>query len=146
MPIIVRDHQTVEIQTPRLHAVFCGASLISLKNAAGHSLLEAGSAPPPALEIQFAGGQTVPLGTHDSPHVFIRALGENLVHIHLEDNEADACLALTTDPEGRILVEPSAETLRPGLGILRFNLAGISRGFKLVAPLYQGCQLELSNT
>src|SRR5258708_4234436 len=136
MPITVHDQQRVEITTPRLHAVFSGASLISLKNAAGQPLLVARAAPPPALEIQFAGSQGVPLGRRDDPRVFIQALSDNLVHIHLEDNEADACLQLTTDPEGRILIEPSADTLRPGLGVLRFNLSGISRGFKLVAPLY----------
>jgi len=145
MPIIVRDDHTVEITTPRLHAVFSGASLISLKNASGRPLLEAGSAPVPALEVQFAGGQAIPIGTQDAPQVFIRALSDNVVHLHVEDNEADACLRLTTDPEGRILVEPSAETVRPGLGVLRFNLAGISPGFKFVAPLYQGCQLELES-
>jgi hypothetical protein len=146
MPITVRDQHRVEITTPRLQAVFSGASLLSLKNAAGQPLLAAGVDSPPAFEIQFAGGgSSIPLGAQDAPQCFVQVLGDNLVHIHIEDNEADACLRITTDAEGRIRIEPSVDTLRPGLGILRFNFSGIAREFKLVAPLYQGCKLELES-
>jgi hypothetical protein len=117
-----------------------------LKNAAGRALIERTSAAgPPAIELEYAGGTTVAIGRDDAPEFHAVQIGPEVVHLHIEDNEADACLRIATDRDGRIHLEPSADSLRPGLGILRFNLAGVSAGLKLVAPLYQGCRIDLES-
>jgi hypothetical protein len=146
MPITIRPQGFLDVHSHRLDALFHGASLLSLKNAAGRPLIERpGSGGPPGIELQFGGGSTVAIGTQDAPRIHAVRIGPDVVHLHIEDNEADACVRIAIDAGGRLLLEPSVHTLRPGLGVLRLNVAGISAGLKLVAPLYQGCSIDLES-
>jgi hypothetical protein len=146
MPLRVVDAVTVEAKTPKLTAVFKGPRLVSLADASGRSLaLHKGDDGPPALELLFADGKPQAVGEGPYARVHAAQISQSVAHIYVEDVEGDACLRLSTDPAGRLTVEPSAQTLRHGLGAVRWNVSGIAPGFKLVAPLFQGCRQDLEH-
>ena len=136
----------VEVRTNKLSAVFEGARLTELKNAKGEVLVaQTPDAGPAGIELLFTAGRSVALGANEYSRVRVQALGDAVAHIHVEDVEGDACLRVSTDDAGRLVVEPSAHTIRRGLAGVRWNMAGLAAGLKLVAPLYQGCRQALDD-
>jgi hypothetical protein len=49
------------------------------------------------------------------------------------------------DDQDRLVVEPSAQTIRRNLCSVRWSLPGIAGRLKLVAPFYQGCRQDLTH-
>ena len=144
MSVTVIDSATVAFETQNLQGAFKGAKLAALKDASGRPLLEAAGGPA-GVELLFADGEAVPLAEDAYAHVQAVQISRTVAHIHVEHVEGDACLRVSTDPAGRLVIEPSAQTLRGGLGAVRLNLAGVAPGLKLIAPLYQGCRQELEH-
>lgn len=144
MPIRVADSTTVEVTTPKLSAVFSGPKLISLRSAAGQVLLERDAqAGPAGVELLFADEDAVPLGRPGFSKIRAVQVSQNVAHVHVEDDDGDAFLRLAVGSAGELLVEPSAQTIRRGLGGVRLNLAGVAPACKLVAPFFEGCRQEL---
>ena len=134
MSIRMIDAVTVEVKTPKLTALFKGPRLVSLSDAAGRPLLRhKGDDGPPALELLFADGKPQAVG--EGPYARVKAaqISQSVAHIYVEDVEGDACLRISTDSAGRLTVEPSAQTLRHGLGCVRWNVAGVAAGASLPA-------------
>ncbi len=144
MPIHVKDH-TITITTPRLTAVFEGLDLVDLKNARGQVLARQGAKRVPAITLGFINGEQTPLGVSPYHSVRVVKLGETVAHVHLEDENGDACLRLRIDERQRLVVEPSAQTIRRGLCGVRWTLPGIAPRLKLVAPFFQGCRQALTH-
>lgn len=143
---ITVDGIELEVRTSRLTALFRGPTLIGLTDREGRDLIERdASSGPPAMELWFGSGDIVPLGEGEDARIEAVQISDTVAHVMVEDVEGDACLRLSQDEEGRLVVEPSAQTIRPGLGRVRWNIGGIGGGHKLVAPLYQGCRQELEN-
>jgi hypothetical protein len=144
MPIKITG-TTIEITTSRLSATFQGPDLVGLSNPRGQVLARQGKTPVPALAIGFTGAERAPLCVRPYHRVEVVRLGERLAHVHVADEAGDACLRLSIDAEGRLVVEPSAHTLRRGLSSVSWTLPGIARRLKLVAPFYQGCRQDLAH-
>ena len=143
MPITVKDNIMLEVVTPRLKAVFNGATLVSLTSASGRNMLQSpGGA---GLGITVSEAAPTPLGTSPFAQVQVVQLGQRVAHVNLEDDEGDACLKISIDAQDRLVLEPSAQLIRQGLGAVRLNLSGVAAGLKLVAPFFQGCRLELDH-
>jgi len=146
MPVTVIDGINVQVRTPKLQADFAGPKLIRLGGPDGQVLLERSpDAGPGGLELEFADGKPAPLGVGSYANTRAVSVSRTVAHVHVEDIEGDACLRISTDPAGRLRVEPSAQTIRAGLGQVRLNLAGVSPALKLVAPLFQGCRQALTD-
>ncbi len=147
MSITVSEGNRIDVVTTRLRARFEGPRLIELRDPDGNVLLAAptGEAAVPAIEVFFQDNQAMPVGA--GPHARIRTqrVSDVCAHVFIEDDEADAFLRIAVDPEGRLLVEPAAQALRPSLGLVRWSLAGIADGLQLVAPFFQGARLELEH-
>ena len=144
MPIQVHDN-TVTITTPRLTAVFDGPNLVQLKNPRGQVLARQGTKRIPAITLGFVNGEQTALGVSPYHAVRVVKLDETVVHVHVEDENGDACLRLRIDERERLVVEPSAQTIRRGLCAVRWTLPGIAARLKLVAPFFQGCRQELTH-
>ena len=54
-------------------------------------------------------------------------------------------LRLLIDDEDRLVVEPSAQTIRRNLSSVCWHLPGIDAQLKLVAPFFQGCRQDLEH-
>lgn len=146
MPITVTDSLHTTVSTSKLSAAFYGARLVWLKDAAGRTLLHRdGAAGPPGIELAFADGDVAALGRPGFSRVRAVQVSQSVAHVHVEDDDGDACLRIAVAPGGELLVEPSAQTIRRGLAAVRWNLAGVAPGYKLVAPFFQGCRQELEH-
>jgi len=136
---------TVEITTSRLSAIFDGPFLRELRSPAGNVLARQAKGAVAPLTVGFSNGDSCPLCTSEYARVSVVQLGERVVHVHVADENADACLRLLIDDQDRLVVEPSAHTVRRNLASVCWRLPGISRRLKLVAPFYQGCRQDLSH-
>ena len=65
--------------------------------------------------------------------------------MHVADEHGDACLRVSIDDQERLVVEPSAHTIRRNLASVCWRLSGIKRRLKLVAPFFQGCRQDLTH-
>jgi hypothetical protein len=143
MALTIKDNVTLEVTTSRLTAVFQGATLVSLISSGGRPMLQSSGGA--GLGITFSQGDPAPLGTGPFAQVQVVKLGERVAHVYIEDDEGDACLKISIDAQDRLVLEPSAQTLRQGLGAVRLNLSGVAAGLKLVAPFFQGCRQEVDH-
>jgi hypothetical protein len=144
MPIRIKDNR-VTVTTPRLTAVFEGPNLVELKNTRGQVLARRGKKPIPAITLGVVNGEQTPLGVSSYHAVRVVKLGETVAHVHVKDENGDACLRLRIDEHQRLVVEPSAQTIRRGLCAVRWTLPGIARRLRLVAPFFQGCRQDLTH-
>lgn len=144
MPITVKN-KTITVATRRLTAIFDGPDLVELRNPQGQLLAGRGDKPLPALALVFTQGETTPLCVSPYHEVTIVKLGERVVHVHVADENGDACLRLMVDERDRLVVEPSAHTIRRNLRAVVWTLPEIAADLKLVAPFYQGCRQELTH-
>lgn len=135
----------VVIKTSGMTAVFDGPDLVELRNYDGNVLARQTKKRAPALALGFACGETVPLCSGPYARVNVVKLGERVAHVHVADENGDACLRLLIDEQDRLVVEPSAHTLRRGLSSVCWRLPGITRRLKLVAPFFQGCRQDLEH-
>lgn len=133
----------IEITTSRITAVFDGPDLLELKCPVGHVLARQSGERVPALTLGFTNGESTPLCTTDYSSVRVVRLGDRVVHVHVADENGDACLRLLVDDDGRLVVEPSAHTIRRNLATVGWRLPGIPENLKLVAPFFQGCRQDL---
>ncbi len=134
-----------EITTSRVSAVFEGPDLIELRNPQGQVLARQSVKRVPALTLFFTSGESTPLCVTPYSQVRVVKLGERLAHVHVADENGDACLRILVDEQDRLVVEPSAHTLRRGLASVCWRLPGIASRLKLVAPFFQGCRQELTH-
>jgi hypothetical protein len=135
----------IEITTSRLSAVFDGPDLLELRDPQGKVLARQGSQRIAALTLGFSNGESTPLCTSSYAQVSVVKLGERVAHVHVADENGDACLRLLIDDQDRLVVEPSAHTIRRNLASVCWSLPGIAPGLKLVAPFFQGCRQELEH-
>lgn len=144
MPITI-ENKTITIATSRLTAVFDGPDLVELRNPQGQLLAGRGDTPLPALALRFTQGETTPLCVSPYHEVTVVKLGARVAQVHVADENGDACLRLMVDDHDRLVVEPSAHTIRRNLCAVVWTLPGVAADLKLVAPFYQGCRQELTH-
>ena len=99
------------------------------------------------FELLLQNGKNIPLGLHPlASQVHTRLLTSEIAEILLNDWECDLSIRIRVDEEtGDILVEPSAWSMQGGLAGLGWNVSGIRRDLKVVAPLQQGTRLPLDH-
>jgi len=136
---------TIKITTTRLSATFDGPDLIELRSPQGALLAVQTGSRSPSLTLGFANGEYTPLCIAPYAQVAVVKLGERIVHIHASDENGDACLRLMIDKYDRLVIEPSAHTIRRNLASITWRLPGIMPEYKLVAPFYQGCRQDLEH-
>ncbi len=136
---------TLEITTSRLSARFDGPDLLELRNPNGKVLAQQAKGQGSALTLGFSNGESTPLCTSSYTRVSVVKLGERVAHVHVADENGDACLRLLIDDEDRLVVEPSAQTIRRNLASVCWHLPGIDAGLKLVAAFFQGCRQDLEH-
>jgi hypothetical protein len=142
-PISIEGNR-IEITTARLSAVLEGAELVELRNARGTVLAQRASGKRPApVELRFANGEKVDVGANAPARVV--SLGERMAHVHVADENGDVTLRLLIDDQDRLVIEPSAQTLRRGLCGVGWRIPGIAKRLQLVAPFFQGCRQDLTH-
>lgn len=144
MAVRIRGN-TIKIRTRRLAATFDGPDLVELCNPQGLVLARQARRRVPSLTLGFTNGETTPLCVAPYAQVNVAQLGERVAQVHVADENGDACLRLSVDERDRLVVEPSAHTIRRNLASVCWHLPGIAARLKLVAPFFQGCRQDLTH-
>jgi hypothetical protein len=144
MPIRVTG-KTIEITTRKLSATFEGPDLIELRSSQGQVLARQSAQPVPALTLGFTNGEATPLCVSPYSQVHVVKVSERVAHVHVADENGDACLRLLIDDQDRLVIEPSAHTIRRNLASVCWRLPGIAHELQLVAPFFQGCRQALTH-
>ena len=133
----------VTVSTKTLEASLENGALVSLKNKAGREFLEAGAARSPVLELVYRGNEKRPVARSPYTAVSCRKLCDSCAEIVFDAPDGGGVLTLTEDEEtGDLCVEPEVTSARHGVLAARYTLSGIAGGLRMVAPFYQGVDME----
>jgi hypothetical protein len=137
----------IRIDTRTQKAVFTDGVLTSLvRKSDGRVLITAGAGMAP-LELVYGSSDISALSGTPGDKATTLRINDLQAQVRLAAWNGDGILAISEDPPtGDIVVEPSGFASRPGLRAVRWNLSGIEKGLKLVAPLYQGVNLKLEDS
>ena len=134
---------TVQVSTKTLEAVLENGALVSLKDKAGREFLEKSAAASPVLELVFRAGEKRPVARSPHTAVACRPLCDTCAEIVFDAPDGGGVLTLTEDEEtGDLCVEPEATSARYGVLAARYTLSGIGGRLRMVAPLYQGVDMD----
>lgn len=138
----------VEICTKTLLATMRNGWLTSLKSrSTGEDFVgECDPAAGSAMELVYAGNQSVPISGGSLARRVVTQITDNMVEIRCHNWHGDGILLLSEDADtGDLLIEPSAFSSRAGVRSVRYQLCGLRRDLHLVAPLYQGCDMAFDD-
>jgi len=144
----VEEGRRVMVDTATLSAVLDKGMLVSLKRKGDGAEMIAGadSATRPALEVVCRGGATLPVDDTKFGAITARSLSGTRAEVIFHGWDGDGILAVSACPAcGDLILEPSAFSSRPGVRACRWNLRGIRKDLRLVAPFFQGVNLELED-
>jgi len=140
------DGREVRVDTRTQKAVFAGGVLTSLvRKSDGRELMKADPGAVP-LELVYGPSDVAGLAGTPGDSATVLRISDRHAEVRFNAWNGDGILAIAEDLDnGDIIVEPSGFASRPGLRAVRWNLTGIGEGLKLVAPLYQGVNLDLED-
>jgi hypothetical protein len=142
---VVSDRITIE--TPILTAVIEKGWFTSLRNkATGEEYIEGANTSAAALQLVYADGAAVNVNEEKFGVIVTRSLSDTKAEIVFHSWDGDGVVTISVDPvTGDIVVEPSAYSSRPGVRACRWNIGGIRKDLRLVAPFFQGVNLALDD-
>ena len=141
--MIKAEGSRVLVSTKTLEAVLENGALISLKDKQGREFIDQSAAASPVLELVFRAGEKRPVARSPYTSVSCNLLSDVCAEILFDAPDGGGVLTLTEDGEtGDLCVEPEASCTRHGVVAARYTLAGIAKGLRLVAPLYQGVNMD----
>jgi len=138
----------LQIDTKTLTAEMTRGSLLSLKSkGTGASWIAPFSADDGAApELVYANGQAVGFGSGKPVTVSLHRLSDHCSEFRFHGWDADGVIRVSECCEtGDLLIEPSAYSSRAGVRACRWWLLGVPEETELVAPLYQGVKLPLTD-
>jgi hypothetical protein len=137
------------VETPTLSAVIDKGLIVSLKSKPdGEEFIKTGnSSNPTALQILYPGEETVNVNEEKFGNITARRLSDTRAEFRFKSWDGDGVVTFSVDSgTGDLVVEPSACSSRPGVRACRWNVAGIRPDLRLVAPFFQGVNLDLNDT
>jgi len=144
---VVND-SAIEVESQTLRAQLDKGFLVELKSKiTGESFIQPfdRSAFDP-VQLIYRGGETVDVGERLFGNTIARQISELCAEFRFHNWNGDGLLRVQADPStGDLILEPAAFSSRPGVRACRYVLAGLRNDLRLVAPLYQGVDLELAD-
>ena len=141
--MILVNGSRITVSTKTLEAVLDNGALVSLKDKAGRAFLDDGAASSPVLELVYRADEKRPVARSPYTAVSCRSLCDTCAEITFDAPDGGGVLTLTEDEAtGDLCVEPEVASARHGVVAARWTLSGIAKGLRLVAPLYQGVDME----
>ena len=137
------DGSVITISTKTIEATLENGALVSLKNKAGREFLDKSAAKSPVLELVYRANEKRPVARSPYTTVSCLSLSDTCAEITFDAPDGGGVLTLTEDEEtGELCVEPEVTSARHGVLAARYTLTGIAKGLRMVAPLYQGVDME----
>ncbi len=138
----------LSVTTSTLKAIFDNGLLISLTSRSGGPELIGPPAAdsPSALSLIFPNNQQVDLSADRDTQIIARRLDDHTAEYLFHGWRGDGILRISECTQtGDLLIEPSAYSNRMGLVACRWSIANIASDLRLVAPFFQGINLEMTD-
>ena len=141
------SEQMVSVETKTLKATIDRGLITSLiRKSDFREFISATADNHPAIQLIYSGGETITLGQETGDRYRVVEINDNQVHLIVESWYGDAVIVISANNEsGELIIEPSAYASRPGLVSCRWLIGGLDKGLELVAPLFQGVQIALTD-
>lgn len=137
---------SISVRTKTLNAEIVNGALVSLTDKAGNSYIHADAESSPALELVYRHDDIVPIKNTRSGVLTCCQISEVCAELRFDAWDGTGIITLTEDIEtGDLCVEPEVSSARNGVLACRWTIDGIADGLRIVAPFYQGVDMELSD-
>lgn len=145
--MIYCNNNVITVSTKTLDAVIENGALILLRDKKGTCYIKADAEKSEVLRIIYRHGETVPVKNTRSGAVYTYSLSDTCAEIRYDAWDGNGIITVTEDTEtGDLCIEPEVTSARQGILACRYTIEGISAGYRLVAPIYQGIDMELEDT
>jgi hypothetical protein len=138
----------ISVETSTVTATLKRGWLTALADrATGESLIEPfDPCEESALQLVYGGGEAVRLDGQLCGEVHARRLNDHRAEFRFHSWDGDGTIEVGEEPAtGDLVVQPAAFSSRPGVLACRWVVRGIRRDLRLVAPLWQGVDLEIDD-
>ncbi|MDY0100099.1 MAG: DUF6259 domain-containing protein [Bacteroidales bacterium] len=138
----------IYIETPTLSAVMEKGVIISLidRSRREEFIEKPDSETFRALQLIYGRKEKVNVNEEKFGQTVTHQISDQKAEIWFNSWDGDGVISVSVDDEtGDLLVEPSAYSSRPGVLACRWNISGIKRSLRIVAPLFQGVILDLDD-
>jgi hypothetical protein len=144
--MILIDKNIITVSTKTLDAVINNGALVSLCDKKGVRFVEADAEKNEVLRILYRHSETVPVKNTRSGAVYTHSLSDTCAEIRFDAWDGNGLITITEDTEtGDLCIEPEVTSARQGILACRYTVEGICGGYRLVAPFYQGIDMELDD-
>lgn len=140
------NNNTVTVSTKTLDAIIENGALISLCDKKGVHYINADSAKSEVIRIIYRHGDIIPIKNTRSGKVYAHSLSDTCAEFRYDAWDGNGLIVISEDTEtGDLCIEPEVTSARQGVLACRYTLEGITEGYRLVAPFYQGIDMELED-
>lgn len=145
--VLVRDNEVI-VETSTLSATIKNGFLTSLKSKQGGeefiTAFEKNNYA--ALQLVYPKAETIDINDKNYGNISLIPVSDHRADFIFHSWNGDGIISISTDDSsGDLIIEPSAYSSCPGVLACRWNIAGIKKELKLVAPFFQGVNLKLDD-
>lgn len=139
------DGNRILIATPILNAEILNGVIVSLSEPGGREFISS-DASGDGISLLYRHGETVPIKNTRKGSVETYRISDTMAEIRFDAWDGNALITVSEDKiTGELLIEPEVTSARAGILAARYTIDGISDDLRLVAPIYQGIDMELSD-
>lgn len=137
---------TITVSTSTLDAVIINGALVKLLDKSGRVFVEANESEAEVLRIVYRRGETIPVKATPKGKVFTYQLSDTCAAIRFDSWDGNGSITVTEDTAtGDLCIEPEVTSARRGILACRYYIDGITEGHRIVAPIFQGINMELDD-
>lgn len=138
------EGKNVYVSTKTTDAVFTAGQLTSLIDKKGTVYVDS-SGDGESVSAVYRFGETISMKNSRAGEIYVRRVSDSCAEIRYDAWDGNGVLTITEDKgTGDICVEPEVTSTRRGILAARYQLDGIAPDYRLVAPIYQGIDMELN--
>ena len=143
--VSVKDN-IISISTATLDAVMINGALVKLTDKSGRVYIDADESQAEVIRIVYRNGETVPVKTTPKGKIYTIPISDTCAVIRYDAWDGNGSITVTEDREtGDLCIEPEVTSARYGVLACRYYLDGITKGHRIVAPIFQGINMELDD-
>lgn len=143
--ISVKDN-VITVSTVTLDALIVNGALVKLSDKTGVSYIDADADKSEVIKLVYRHGETVPVKNTRSGKIHTYSLSDTCAEIRYDAWDGNGLIVIIEDVDtGDLCIEPEVTSTRRGVLACRYTIEGIKEGYRLVAPFYQGVDMELED-
>jgi len=137
---------TITVSTTTLNAIIINGAIVKLADKSGRVFIEADEADAEGIRIVYRHGETIPIKTTPKGKVYTYQLSDTCAVVRYDAWDGNGSITFSEDnATGDLCIEPEVTSARYGVLACRYYIDGITDGHRIVAPIFQGINMELDD-